>query len=87
MRQQLISTLNEPELHFLVHHYAEELSTPAPRAMLLDDDDVILYSTGSPACLVISEGCLHLLSDDEFERRIRREIRYLSANMASPSIQ
>ena len=86
MRQRVISDTNEPELHFLVSHFAEQLRTSTPQAMLLDDDDAIIYSTGSPAYLVISEGSLHQLSTEEFERRIRQEIRFLGAKLASPAV-
>ena len=86
MRQHLISSANEPELHFLVHHFAEQLDSPAPQAMLLDDDDALIYSTGSPAYLVISEGSLHVLSNEEFERRVLRELRILGAKLSTPSI-
>ena len=86
MRQQLITAVNEPELHFLVHHFAEQVKTTAPQAMLLEDDDPIIYSTGSPARLVISEGSLHQLTNEEFERRILTELTIMGAKLQSPSI-
>lgn len=86
MRQELITQANEPELHFLVNHFAEQVKTATPQAMLLDDDDPIIYSTGSPARLVISEGSLHQLSNEEFESRILRELEILGAQLASRSI-
>lgn len=86
MRHRVISDFNEPELHFLVNHFAEQLRTTAPMAVLLDDDDAVIYTTGSPAYLVISEGSLQRLSNEEFERRIRQEIRFLGANLASPAV-
>lgn len=86
MRQQLITPANEPELHFLVNHFAERVQTLAPEALLLEDDDPLIYSTGSPARLVISEGSLHQLSNEEFERRILRELEILGSNLASRSV-
>jgi hypothetical protein len=86
MRQQVITSVNEPELHFLVNHFAERVKTLAPVAMLIDDDDPIIYSMSSPARLVISEGSLHQLSNEEFERRILKELENLGSNLASSSV-
>jgi hypothetical protein len=86
MRQEIITPVNEPELHFLVHHFAERAQTIAPQAMLLDDDDPIIYSTASPARLVISEGSLHVWSNEEFERRILSELKILGSQLSSHSI-
>jgi len=86
MRQQLITAVNEPELHFLVNHFAAQANTVPPQAMLLDDDDPIIYSTPSPARLVISEGSLHQLSNEEFERRILQELEMLGSSLSSRSI-
>jgi hypothetical protein len=86
MREQMITAANEPELHFLVNHFAERVCTHAPVAMLLDDDDPIIYSTASPARLVISEGSLHQLSNEEFERRILRELEILGSKLTSRSL-
>jgi hypothetical protein len=86
MRQELITPINEPELHFLVSHFAARVKTSAPLALLLDDDDAIIYSTSSPARLVISEGSLHQLTNEEFERRILRELEIMSSQNASHSI-
>jgi hypothetical protein len=83
MRLGFVSESKEPELHFLVNHYAEQCMTPPPRLMLLEDDDALIYSTGSPVCLVISEGCLSQLSCEEFERRLVSALRALAGGRGS----
>ena len=83
MGPRFVTPTEEPELHFLVHHFAEQAATPAPRVALLRDEDPILYFTGSPAYLVISEGSLNVLSSDEFERRLRQELLALGHQRSS----
>jgi len=78
MHRQFVTAAEEPELHFLVHHFARQLRAEAPEVMLLPDDEPVLYSTGMPGYLVISEGSLAQLSSEELERRLVHELRKLS---------